>query len=590
MAYKNTTTVLEDENNADPLQYGHSAAKSAKDEDDKTSFAGESSYTVVNTANTGTTTYITKSYITKDEGKEDKQTKTTDTNGNTTVTKIKYYKTEDEYDKAAEAEIEEAKKNQSNDPANIRASYLGQAYESADSIGSYLLDTEAIEASSGSQLLNNDLTGIFGMPYQFMDTVDKRIDGTKIGAKYSEKIVARMPLLFLTPCKQVFMPGYDDSSKTKLLSVLTEGADSGLMDSINGKGKYYTTVFAYKEYYEYVDVMCTILAYFMGIQDEVVAISGRSTTIGNIQWEYVHNSAFKSYFNAHSAVVFYADGLNAMSDSFSNNTGESSLASSINGYSDTVNELKFLLGDSIAGKLANNAGDAVSSITSGIAGLFGDSAGVLAPFAANGVKSILTGGKIIFPKIWQDSGYSRSYSFNVKLRSPNHDSLSIFFNILVPFIHLLAFVLPVGVDDDPNAYTSPFLLKAYSKGMFNIDMGLITDLSVDRGGEGNWNDNGLPTQMDISFSVEDLYSSLFMSKIDIKNDLIGGIIKNTGMLDYLCNMAGLNLADPEILRRVKMASYLSMSSFKNIPSKLWQKFDENVQNFLLSTFNKLHLI
>ena len=62
-------------------------------------------------------------------------------------------------------------------------------------------------------VLRSNINGIFGLPYQFMESVDPRITGTDVGAKYAEKIIARWPLLFLTPCKQVFMKDFDQTDQ-----------------------------------------------------------------------------------------------------------------------------------------------------------------------------------------------------------------------------------------------------------------------------------------------------------------------------------------------------------------------------------------
>ena len=129
---------------------------------------------------------------------------------------------------------------------------------------------------------------------------------------------------------------------------------------------------------------------------------------------------------------------------------------------------------------------------------------------------------MIFPKIWGDSQYNRSYSFDIKLRSPDHDNLSIFLNILKPYCKLLALTLPRSRVDsdgkaDPNSFEAPFLVKAYSKGMFNIDMGIISSMTVTKGRTCAWNDDGLPTEIDISLDIKDLYSNLSMSSIRIGN-------------------------------------------------------------------------
>lgn len=434
-------------------------------------------------------------------------------------------------------------------------------------------------------VLKTNLNGIFGIPYQFMESVDQRIDGTEIGAKYAEKIVARMPLLFITPCRQVFMKGFDGTSKEIALGALLDG-NSEMMNSITSVGKYYTTEFAYSEYYNYVNTMATQLSCFAGIGNEQVNINGSRKKIKNINWQDAKNSSFKNYFAADEAIVFYLDGLTSMSESFSNATTESSLASTINGFSDQANELKFLIGkDSALSNLMEGATSITDSIGSALSGTLSSlTGGMLGDLAKTGVSTVLTGGKIIFPKIWQDSSFSRSYSFDVKLRSPDHDSMSIFMNVLIPYIHLLGAVLPVGIDDNPNGYTSPFLVKAYCKGMFNIDMGIITDLSVTRGAECQWNDDGLPTQIDVSITIEDLYSSLFMSD-EKKSNL--AVIKNTAMMDFLSNMAGLNVADTEIGRRTKMLAYLTTSDLTRTPSNIWNKFDTKISNLMSGLYRNL---
>ena len=64
----------------------------------------------------------------------------------------------------------------------------------------------------------------------------------------------------------------------------------------------------------------------------------------------------------------------------------------------------------------------------------------------------------------------------MKLVSPSGDKLSIFLNILVPIYHLLGFCLPREATD--QAYFSPFLIRAYYKGLFNVDMAIMPSLSV----------------------------------------------------------------------------------------------------------------
>ena len=458
-------------------------------------------------------------------------------------------------------------------------------YYSSDDISTY----EISDDSNISSVIKYNNNGIFGIPYQFLPSVDARLENSELGHKYTEKIVSRMPLLFLVPCKQKFMEGFNRDDRETVLQALASGQGLGeLGDTLSTFGKYYTTEFNYPDYIKHVNNMCSEVAIFLGIGDEYVKINGKRVKIKNIQWSDVKNEDFRSYFNASNSAVFYVDGLDSISDNFGNSTTESSLASTINGFSDQANEIKFLLGgDSALAQMINSTGDAVSSVSSALSGtvttMFG---GMLGDLAKTGVNTVLSGGKIVFPKIWQDFSFDRSYNFSIKLRSPDHDSVSIFFNVLVPYLHLLAMVLPVGMKIDPNGYTTPLLCKAYCKGMFNIDMGLITSMSCTRGASAQWNDDGLPTQMDIDITIEDLYSCLFMTNLENWSYSVAAV-KNTSMLDFLANLSGLNIADEEFGRRTAMLTYLLGSNAERVPSNLWNRFDNSVNNMVANLYHSL---
>ena len=64
---------------------------------------------------------------------------------------------------------------------------------------------------------------------------------------------------------------------------------------------------------------------------------------------------------------------------------------------------------------------------------------------------------MVFPEIWSDSKFSRSYTCEIKLVSPDPSPLSVYMNVLVPLFHLIALVGPRAVPGNPNGYTNPFL-------------------------------------------------------------------------------------------------------------------------------------
>lgn len=486
-------------------------------------------------------------------------------------------------------------------------------------IADYITDQELLNYIAGndlasdsninqyvSKIMSTKTNGIEGLPYQFMDSVDRRITGTSgagVGRKYGERIFSRLPLLFLTPCEPLFMDDFDKSSKDAVATALLGGASiDNLTELINGSGRYYSLNFNYSEYYDYLNTMLASVAAFLGIFNETISIGDQpAKQIGLIDWRNELNSSFKTFFSSQENVVFYLDGLNQVQESFTNETTESSLASTINGFADQARELRFLFGSegSMAADLMNSATEVTSSITSQLSGALAKAGGgIVGSLADKGVNTVLNGGKIVFPEVWSNSNYDKSYSLEVKLRSPDHDSLSIFLNILKPYCKLLCLALPrqsknPAGEYDPNGYSSPFLVKAFSKGMFNIDMGIISSLSVSKGAECCWNDDGLPTQIDISIEIKDLYHSLAMSSMWDSNNLfksvsaLKGVVNNTSYMDFLANMSGLNVAQMEVGRRITMFYYLSRSMLGTAGSTVFSRFDQGVSRLISKMYNIL---
>ena len=474
--------------------------------------------------------------------------------------------------------------------------------------------TDQLDVMAG-KMASTSINGIEGVPYQFPDSVDRRITGTSLGRKYGEKIFSRMPLLFLTPCEPVFMDDFNNRDKDLIASAL--GGVMKATDALEllGKGyeqkKYYSVDFNYTGYYDILNAMLTCVAVYMGIQDEYVTLpNGTTKKVGSINWAEELNDDFKTYYSSGENLVFYLDGLNQVSESFNNDTGESSLSGIINGLSESTNEILFLIGregNNAASMIEKSLSEGQSKLTESITGLASTAgealAGGIVGSLLNGdtLGSIMNGGKIVFPKIWKDSSFSRSYALDIKLRSPDHDSLSIFLNVIKPYCKILALTMPRSVtNNDPNIYRSPFLVKAACKGLFSVDMGIISSLSVTKGAQCCWNDDGLPTQIDISLTIDDLYSSMHSNGYNGLNPwnnanflfnsdkaAIAGIVNNTAYQDYLANLAGLNILQTELGRKVKLSYYLTSSYVQNIPSNIGLRFDESLSRIIGKLWRKV---
>ena len=56
---------------------------------------------------------------------------------------------------------------------------------------------------------------LFGMPYQFPESVDPRVPtvSSDIGLKFAENIVLEAPILTLIPGKPIYLPGNNQNKK-----------------------------------------------------------------------------------------------------------------------------------------------------------------------------------------------------------------------------------------------------------------------------------------------------------------------------------------------------------------------------------------
>lgn len=439
-----------------------------------------------------------------------------------------------------------------------------------------------------------DFNGVLGIPYQFMSSVDRRLSGNNIadgiGRKYAEKILTRNNFIYLTPCVQDFMSDFSSGERDMVASHLEEGRS---VDGILSKyGRYYTTKIAFSGYIRYVNAMCKALAIYMGIGNSVVTIGGKSTKLRNVDWTKAANSNFQKYIGTTSTIVMYVDGLSSASDDFSNDSQESQLASTVNGLSDTAKEINFISkGSSLLEGSTDTVVNAISSIASGVSGLGGG--GVISAIAKN-ARTILSGGKLAFPEIWGDSSHDTSYSINFKFRTPDNDPVSIFLNILVPFVHLVCLTAPHDFTsesgDESNGYREPFLVRGTFKGLFSVDYGMISSMSCDRGSEGTWTYDGLPTQMDVSITLKDLYKSFYISKANGSEDGEYGsaarFVGNDGLTDYLMCLAGVNMSKPVWSYNAEAyAAFVSdnINPFRSI-SRLGTKFQTDLARVLDNIF------
>lgn len=486
--------------------------------------------------------------------------------------------------------------------------------ESGNDTSGYKPDVEEIMAVSGAREFEdivsdkssfydiNNVVGVFGLPYQFLPSADPRTrmsspfkgNDTGIGMEYADRIVAKIPLLFMAPGRPNFMSRYSKDEKDNLMASLIEsftGIDNTqtkLEELLESDGRYYTFQYDTNEYYHYVNPMCRMAAIYLGIQN----VSLGSWTLGTMDWgKYTIGSTIAlNSATTFAHIPFYLDTDTSISEDFGNSLTESSLASTVNGISDMAREINFLTGytsealDSDWLSQNTDVASHMQNINDMVNSILGHNS-----FLTNLSKhltSVASGGKLIFPKIWSDSDFSRSYNVKIKLTSPDCNKLSIFLNILVPLFHLLGFVSPQTMPENPNGYTSPFIVRAIYKSFFNVDMGIITSMSVDKGGDCQWTVDGLPTSIEVSLTIKDLYEAMGITKSGGENGWKYDTLSNTAQMDYIANLCGINMYKPEIGRQLTMWLYNNGTKVVDVPRDIWRNINQSIGSAINTFFRR----
>ena len=453
--------------------------------------------------------------------------------------------------------------------------------------------------SAGDELLVDNLNGIYGIPYQFPESVDPKPNGSSFGSIYAERIISRMPLLMLSPGKVDFMNKQTEGERLAVLDALIgaeSNGDTDLASFIERPGKYYTFEYDEASYWKYVNAMNRACAVYLGIGDVVININGVSAKASDFKWEKATNNKFDSLMiSSKSYVTFYADAETTKSESYSNSTKASQLADTVNSFSDVAKEALFLTGAHIGN---------VSWIDEGTISTAIEEIGKLSTELLNGQSLvndiakefavIATGGKLIFPEIWSDSEFTQSFDVKIKLRCPCPNKVSWFLDICVPINHLRALTLPrtpygkganaKDFDAEPtaNGYFSPFLVRGFYKGLWNCDMGIVTDLNLSLGKEGSWTVDGLPSEVDVDMTIKDLYNVMAMTPSDQTTEFLN----NTMFLNFLASSCGVSINKPDLDRSVEMWMMLNTNYWKDRLTgySYWQKASQGIRNKLYNLY------
>lgn len=483
-----------------------------------------------------------------------------------------------------------------------------------------------------NQLLKRNMR-LFGMPYQFLDTVDPRIEGVSntVGYKFAEKIIRDAPIISIIPGRPKYMPSLKDN-ETRNASTESPEATKNILTQIatnedNKYFKFYDFERSYTEYMQYVNILCRTCATFLEINETIDGVPCNEYDYKKYRWETGAKTGntwsqrslnnlgkkiddWKDKFSnflgltdypldkikyetddddtitsvdealqSYNYLQFYIDSDVSFNESMSNQTTQSQLLGQVtNAGSDFFKEIAFLTNTAGVNK---DVTDFLTDSTSALADGLGNFSGAVTANnlgGANGVLSnllsltsnLVKGENIVFPDIYQSSSYEKSYSFTVHLKTPYGNKFGYFMDICVPLMHLISLGLPKQTT--ANTYGAPFLVKAYCDGIFTCNMGIVTSMSITKGVNSSYSVDGLPTEVDVQLTITDLYSDMSMSP---QNDIML-FLNNSSLIEYLATTCGLSLISPNIEKKMDLIIDTTISGFKDIPNTMMSYINEEI--------------
>lgn len=381
---------------------------------------------------------------------------------------------------------------------------------------------------------------VFGLPPTFPHLAD-------IGSKTWKSILTPMPILTLTPCVP-FTKELSDADQElgkavidawtatdgdlqgstdpdEVLQQQLESVKTSLDNSMEGDKRAFILQHAGKEYFNSFNTIVARMGAHLGIN---------SITNSDIATRHL------------GGIHYYAGTGTSFSESGSNDYSDSVFSSLSKSASNFATQFQAALNDIglnpniTADEVEKKQASAMHSVMSG-----------RGKQTLGKVQSVLKGDQVLFPKIWQDSSFSRSYSLEFNFETPYGDRYSIFRDVYVPFASLLAMILPrqTGL----STYSGPFMCKVECKGLFSIDTGAITGFTINKSKE-HQTAYGATRKITVTLDIEDLYPALMNSPS------YATLAGNFGLCQYIDNLSLVDVANQG--EHISLGAKIRQSAYK----------------------------
>jgi hypothetical protein len=244
-----------------------------------------------------------------------------------------------------------------------------------------------------------------------------------------------------------------------------------------------------------------------------------------------------SIHNENLTLAYVAD--NFPTDTFANEYGENFFQSMTNIASEGAASLAQVMG---VKSMSGMAGKLPGLVRQGIGGTAGDmlggglekardmAASIIAPLAGGKglqlVDKLMAGGRIDFPMLWKNSTFQPSYTMTIRLYNPNPASEEATEKYIIgPIAAIL--ILGVPISEDTLSYNWPFIHKITSPGIYSLNPGFISNITVVKGGDQQQIAmNQKLALVDVRIDMGSLFNSMLVSRANPGRPTVLSYIEN----------------------------------------------------------------
>lgn len=476
----------------------------------------------------------------------------------------------------------------------------------------------------------------YGSPFRFLDNTDPPIElggsageaSFREGRTYAKNISLEAPLVHFIPGVPSYLKDMSKADMTVFKEYVTSNTNrndevsQSVLDRIMSvEGRYFSFVPSYGEYTRYLNMLCRAAATYSGIGDKNVpgttikykhydysawqdgAISSDApnifgytpdtqeqvattkledliSSIGDLGEKLTDalKNVTKDIFGGSRSVKMYVDASMSFNESLSNDTGKSQISGLFDQGESLAKELHMWMGGGSTSKVVGDAtavlANSVNALADTVLKMIGMGSTQLSNLT-DYATYIISGSNVIFPDLWTDSSYSKSYSISTTLISPYGDDESRFLYLIMPLMAILAMGMPRQTS--ANSFTSPMFVRVVSKGQYSCEMGIISDISIEKGGDGALSASGLPMSIKVNIGLKDLYSTISMPNTSQP----GLFFNNNALIEFLAATCGVDMIEPNI--KLKIDTFLSTVAHvvTDIPRNAYDYVVDSLNNVVM---------